>query len=830
MEIRTALAAVIAVAALFAALRFPRQSPGRRITLLLLRLAVAVALVVVASHVETGDVPATPPEVIVLEERAAGAAPPAAVGPQVESVLHRIAPLARVQVRTFSGPDGPDPGLPAALGETLARRSPGARTIVLLSGRPAAGDTAALLGQAVVLGRAGVPVLALAPSPQQTDARIRHSLSVPRRVFPGERYDVRVLLAASRSGRARVELFRDGALEQSRMLTLTGGVEQDAAFPQTAPSTGPVRYRTLLRWDDAAAASGEQRLAAVEVAPPLSIEYVTGSPAEPGPLPAILRHAGMRVAVTDPESWMSAPEGRPGVVIFDDLPAAALGDAGMERLERRIRGGAAGLLVVGGIRGLGSGEYRDTLLERLLPVTMGPPPGGPDLDVGLAIVLDTSLSMFFRGRGGLRAEEGPRKIEVARLAVLEVVRALRPNDRLGLLASNDQLTWIRRPGLLDNREDFASRVRSLGAIGGGINFYSSLREAAAALREVPTKLRHVMVVADSDDIDQIEVREEGRSEDLVRGMAAEGITLSIFAIGFPSDKDVLFLKRMTSLGRGDFYLVPDLDNLPRFFRAEYQRRTGEWYREESFAPLVRDFNPLLRGIDLGGAPPLGGLDLLAAKSGAEEVLVAPFGTPLLALWGYGRGRTAVFASDRGDRWASGWNGWNDAERFWSQTLYALAPEAEHPAVEVRAEIDSREGFAVFRLRRNDGTPLPAGEASVGFGEPAAWQPLARRGVERYEAPLPDAAGAAFRISGPWPPGTGAMTGVLAPPAAGAGEGVERTREILGAIADSSGGAWLERVEDLERHLGAAPVHHFDPVFWLLLGSLAALAVEAALRD
>ncbi|MBI4914270.1 MAG: VWA domain-containing protein, partial [Acidobacteria bacterium] len=668
-----------------------------------------------------------------------------------------------------------------------------------------------------------------AAAPRPADPAVRQTLSAPRLVFPGERFDARVLLTSARPGPVVVDFFRNDVLDQSRSATLAPGVEQEEAFPLTAPPAGPLRLRTQVRRDDGAASpAGEARLAVVEVAPPLAVEYVAGSPEEAAPLPAILRRAGMRVAALDPDGWLRAAGTRPGVIVLDDVPVEALGEEGMARLEQRVRAGA-GLLVVGGVRGFGSGEYRGTQLERILPATAGPPPGGPDADVGLAIVLDASLSMFFRGRGASDASGSPRKIEVARLAVLEVVRALRPNDRIGLLASNDRLTWIRRPALLDDREAFEARVASLGVIGGGINFYSSIREAAESLREQPTRLRHVMVVADADDVDQLEILDEGRSEELVRTMAGEGVTLSIFAIGYPSDKDVLFLKRMTSLGRGDFYLVPDLGNLPRFFRAEYQRRTGEWFREGEFVPLVRDFNPLLRGLDPAALPAFGGLSLVAAKTGAEEILIDPAGAPVLALWGYGRGRAAVFSPDSGGRWAAGWAGWGEAERFWSQTLQALAAAPEPPAVELRAEADRRGGFARFTLRGGSGAALPAGPASVSF-EGGAPQPLLRRGVERFEAPLPPAERepAAFTVAGPWAPAGAAA--LLASPVDDAGREAVQARAALDALVAGSGGAWLDRAGDLERHVGSPPARRFDPVFWLLLGALTALAGEILLRE
>ena len=59
------------------------------------------------------------------------------------------------------------------------------------------------------------------------------------------------------------------------------------------------------------------------------------------------------------------------------------------------------------------------------------------------------------------------------------------------------------------------------------------------------------------------------------------------------------------------------------------------------------------------------------KDDALEVMATPEGDPLLAYWPVGLGRTAVFASDVKDRWASDWIKWSGYAAFFSAVVRSL---------------------------------------------------------------------------------------------------------------------------------------------------------------
>ncbi len=635
-------------------------------------------------------------------------------------------------------PPGADPGtnLERSVRIALSRFAEGGdnRLVIISDGNETTGSVLSAIPD---LRRGGVRVhvrdLGEIPSPEVA----MESIGAPSKVFIGQPFEIRARVGAGAEAMVDVLLLRDGGEVDRREVPVRPEAPGEVVFTRRETETGRRRYTVEVVAGGEDHPGNNRRMAEVQVGRDLSVSVVTAAPAASEPLAAGLRSLGLRVSVHEPEGCLAAwgECGAADVMLLDNLPAAALGSFGMDMVEEAVRAGGKGLVAIGGRRSLGSGAWRDTPLERAMPAFMGAPDGSPQKELGLVIVLDTSLSMHFKGAGDSTA---PRKIDVARQAIGQVAGVLRPGDQIALLESADTLTWRRRLGRLTDKQAFIGLVNNLVALGGGINFYSSILEAYNELDRSSMPFRHVMVVCDSNDIDQYEVAGEGRSHDLIRAMERRGITLSIFAVGNPADKDLTFLRTAAELGRGNFYLVSNLIFLPRYFVSDYQGKREAWVREEEFRPLVKEYDPLLQGVPTDHLPPLGGVNLVSAKEGARVVLVAPFGAPVLSLWKYGRGRAALLATDTGGPWGRAWKGWPEAALFFGQVVHAVAPRADAGQAEVTGEASG--GQLQFRVRDAGGgltddpprtVSLETREAPVGGGAAAA--PDGTRPMECYLA-------------------------------------------------------------------------------------------------
>jgi len=320
----------------------------------------------------------------------------------------------------------------------------------------------------------------------------------------------------------------------------------------------------------------------------------------------------------------------------------------------------------------------------------------------------------------------------------------------------------------------------------------------------------------------------------VRSMAQEGITVSILAIGRPGDKDVPFLRTAALLGRGDFYLVPRIVALPRYFVSEYRKlSSARFYLEEEIQPVVSDPSLLPPGTS-GAFPPLAGMALVTAREDGRTLIHTAAGAPLLVTGEYGRGRTAVFAADDGYRWAARWVGAPETRRFWLQLLFGAAPAADRfRGFAALLEADRARGALRFHAAGADGALPPWDELWVlpAPGEPGEPVRLERIGLRAFRGAAPLAAEGYRRVvvaedrQGTRPLLT---TGYRIPPAA---EDLpdEPRWDLVERLVTQTGGAWVDEPGELvprERPAGRLPLPL--PVLLAAAGVLFLMA-EVAVR-
>jgi hypothetical protein len=666
------------------------------------------------------------------------------------------------------------------------------------------------------------------PKPHRVAGAVR--VSAPERAWLGEPFTIRAFVGGTEAGPAEVILSRNGVPVGRAVAAVDTWGRGSVNFVQEADRVGPVTFSVAVDGQAYAPVS-----AVVEVAGSPQVRYIGDDPKTAENLIGIFRDAGVRLRVSRPVdlAWEGDPFRKDDVVIVDDPAPASLNDNLLRRLRKAVGEDGKGLIVIGGRKGLGSEEFSDSGIEEMLPVVSGytaPPEPEP---VSLIIALDTSFSMFYRGRDK-RAfySNEPRKIEVAREAAKEVIRAVRPDDSLGLIGNSTDLFWIQELGPIGNRRAVEERVNRVQPEGKGINFYSIIREAYDTLKRDRSAVRHVLVFGDAEDIDQYEVESVGHSFDLVRQMARDGITLSVVAIGLPTDKDIPFLRTASLLGKGDFYLVADLRALPRYFVSEYRKLSVRHFFEGRVLPRMGDYTSVLRDMD-ENLPPLEGISLVTPRERAVVPIRTDTGAPLLTLGSYGSGKTAVFASDNGYRWAPRWSSGKRAAAFWTQLLFAVTADSGADAVSSSLYHNDASERISYSFRGADGS-LPGWDRlwlhDVRGKEPPI--PLLRRGLVRYdsEGPLPPSGLYSFKVTTD-EEGSGEIDSrflFLPSPPEDLPYGADWP--LLERIMETTGGEWVTQLERFTRPADPANVGAAAFAAWCLAAGLALLLAETLFRN
>lgn len=328
-------------------------------------------------------------------------------------------------------------------------------------------------------------------------------------------------------------------------------------------------------------------------------------------------------------------------------------DNQIDMLVRNTQQLGCGLLMIGSPEALGAGGWTGTALEAAMPVDFRIKNKQVSVVGALQIVLDAS--------GSMQGE----KLTLCKAAAVEAVKALQPFDHIGVIAFDGGVREVVPIQPVGTRTPIIAMISRI-AIGGGTDLYPAMEKGFLQLRQPQVSTRHMIILTDG----QTPPNDFGG---LTRRMKAEGVTVSSVAIG--SDADVGLLRDIASVGGGKLYQAVSPQSIPRIVMREARRISRGLIHESptGFLPQVTMPHPVLNGIDKN-LPPLTGFVMTTPKSSplVQTLLESPVPSgqpnPILSLWQYGLGRTAVLTTDTGRRWAADWARWPGQEKILSQLV------------------------------------------------------------------------------------------------------------------------------------------------------------------
>jgi Ca-activated chloride channel family protein len=321
-----------------------------------------------------------------------------------------------------------------------------------------------------------------------------------------------------------------------------------------------------------------------------------------------------------------------------------------------------GLLVIGGDRAYGLGNYHQTQLEAVLPVSSNPDDLIRRQPVAEVLVIDSSGSMgACHCNGGTAVDGGVVKTDIARAGAELAIEALTDGDRVGVLTFTSGTDWVIP---LAPRSTITDAAGALAGItpDGDTEISNALEVALAELAGVPEELRHIVLFTDGWD------PSDANLLPMAREIADAGVTLSVLGTG---EGPGTTLERMAELGGGRFYPGTDLESIPEIFVEETLTVARNLATEGTFFPVLASPSPVTD--DLTSSPPLLGYVLTKAKGSASVVLEVGPGDPLLATWQRGLGRATAWTSDATARWLSPWIEWERYVEFWGAVVRDILP-------------------------------------------------------------------------------------------------------------------------------------------------------------
>lgn len=613
--------------------------------------------------------------------------------------------------------------LDAALRKALALLAPQDDGLILLIS-----DGASTLGNQRPWGSpeapARIPLIWWDPTRGETINDVRMAALQPDVRRDGT-LTARLRMATSEPVTARLAIRLDGRLLAERTLNLDpGSLDLDLDL-----GVAPDSPRTLTALIEA---RGDQRpgndrrggIVGSQATPRVCL--VAGS-LEGSTVAQGLASGGWDLRVSSPQGFDPVGISDCRVLILEGIRPIDL-DAGTWRaVQHAVTFGGQGLVVLGGPGTFGTGGYRHSALEDLLPVTSEAPERIPAAAVLYA--LDKSGSM------ARPTALGPSRHELARLAVARSAGSLAATDHCGLLAFDVESQ--RLLALARHKDPTAAmQAAALPAPGGGTALGPVIRDALDLLADESSPQRLLVLVSDG----QVSDAEDAAS--LGSRLAAMGIEPIVLSVGEAGQDDAL--RELASAGRGSFRSVTALDALPELMQLEVERRRDPIHRGR-VVPRVLEPLPIA-STPAGPWPPLVAYAVTRARAGARVYLAAANGDPLLAGHGAGVGRVLVLPAGLAE-WAPGWSSWAP----WAKALGELIAWAGGAGEALAARMEpSREGGAriLVELATPAGRWSHAPSIALRVLDPLnQWQMLEARAVApgRYAAELRDTPSGPYQI-------------------------------------------------------------------------------------
>ncbi|MBI2144590.1 VWA domain-containing protein [Candidatus Woesearchaeota archaeon] len=314
-------------------------------------------------------------------------------------------------------------------------------------------------------------------------------------------------------------------------------------------------------------------------------------------------------------------------VVLNDLPSSEI-DA--DKLSQFIDDGN-GLVVFGGRSSYDKGGYKGSVLENLLPVSVGSGEEAAKKFVNVVLLIDISGSTG----EGFSSSSSSTVEEVEKALALGLVNDLRLDDRVGVVAFNVEPHTVVELGRLSaNKKELLGTVPRLVYTGSTL-ISEGLRGARQMLGKVEGS-RNIVLLSDG--------KSGSMGEDIrgARYAAEQGIR--VYAVGVGKGTNSEHMQEIAEAGNGAYFEPEEAQKLKVIFGSAETVPTDRMKLEK-----LNNNHFITRNVKLSGR--LAGFNQAVPKPNADVLVATTENRPVVTVWRFGLGRIAAITTDDGSGWA-----------------------------------------------------------------------------------------------------------------------------------------------------------------------------------
>lgn len=480
-------------------------------------------------------------------------------------------------------------------------------------------------------------------------------VELPDSIGKGDKYKVNVKVYSTEATKAKVSLYSGQTLTGQKDVSLQVGDNQ-LVFMDQGVEEGIKSYRVVVESEKDTVSVNNTYSAFTTVESQDKILLVEGKKGQGAEFEKLLKSINVDYDLREPSS---VPKSLSDMLVYKsvillDVHGDDLGNDFMGILKTYVGDYAGGLVAIGGENSYALGNYKNTPLEEILPVSSELQGEKEIPKMSMVMVIDHSGSMDAPSAGNASFS----CLDMAKQAAIGSLEALRPTDEVGVVSFDDEFMWSVP---LQSAADQVGAQEGIESIpsGGGTSIYPALEEAVNKIKDSDATYKHVILLTDGQDY----YREY---DPLIKKINDNKITLSTVAVG--RESDTTLMTALAEAGKGRYYYTDGASDLPRIFAQEVYLSTEEYIKNKEFTPVLTNSHEILQGVFDEGSPSLLGYIGTTAKSTSTVLLESDEEMPILAVWQYGLGKTVSWTSDGENKWTGNFASWNNYQVLWKNII------------------------------------------------------------------------------------------------------------------------------------------------------------------
>ncbi len=528
------------------------------------------------------------------------------------------------------------------------------------------------------------------------------SMVTPSEVALETPFDIRLVLNSSVQNKGELIILKNGNLFVRHPVKLNAGTNV-FTFADKLSESGLFLYKAVANFSDDTFYQNNEGLTFVNATRKARILYLVDKDRSTTFVAEALRIQGLDIDFKHIKNLPGALHGfiDYNAVILDNVSGRSISFSTMEQIEKYVKDTGGGLVMIGGDTSFGAGYYKNTPVEKALPVFMDTPTDIKLSELNLIFVIDKSSSMT-------SSYKDKSKLEMAKIAAFTSIEMLNPIDSVGIVTFDTEFDWTVPITAARERRKIAENLSRITE-GGGTDLYPALVDVQRILNPITSGRKHVIVLSDGET-------EEADFKSLVRSMSASGISISTVSIG--QGANMTLMRSIAEWGGGRAYYTDDPNNIPKIFTSETKVISKKSITEKSMQPDIKLSGEMLQGLLKESLPAIYGQVITYPKPESRLLIETELG-PLLAAWQYGLGRSVAYTSDLSNRWGKDWVKWKHFGQFTSQMVkwaqrretgrqFIAAVDRQDKKLNFRVDVISEQNRFVNHLKLNTKVLLPSG--------------------------------------------------------------------------------------------------------------------------